>query len=107
MTAVDDAVATRAFSFTPTLDRSERATPAAPVRPVPRLDAHEEPLRAAAVAPRASDALVTRKQWEKRYRARLGVTDGVIVLLACMLATVATLLITRVCLNLPAHRVPP
>lgn len=100
MTAVDDTVATRPFSLTPSLDRyHDRATKTGPVRTLPAVTtstvtAPTDAQHAAAVAPRASDALITRQQWEKRYRTRLGVTDGVVVLLACMLATIAIFMVT-------------
>lgn len=48
--------------------------------------------RFAPVAPRASAAVVSRQQWERRFRARLHVTDTVIVLLASALASAISLL---------------
>ncbi|BDV29532.1 sugar transferase [Microbacterium terricola] len=50
--------------------------------------------RDAASAPRASAALVSRQQWERRYRALLRVTDTAIALTSCVLATVLSLLAT-------------
>ena len=82
MTAVDDAVSTRGFSIGPILDRYQ-------AKPAPIETLHE-----AAVAPRASDALATRQQWEKRYRKRLILTDGAIVVISCILATAATMWIS-------------
>lgn len=93
MTAVDDAVMTRGRTITPTRDRVQKRSPKAPTV-VPAAATRTQTLHAAAVAPRASEALVTRNQSEKRYRKRLAMTDGVIVLLACMLATIVTMLIT-------------
>lgn len=43
-------------------------------------------------APRASAALVSRQQWERRYRARLRVSDTAVVLLSCILASLLPLL---------------
>lgn len=97
MTAVDDAVSTRSITLSPPREHySDRRPVTAPVqvKVLPAFPSYEEPVHAAAVAPRASDALVTRQQWEKRYRVRLGVTDGIVVLLACMLAAIATMMIT-------------
>ncbi|GAA1656796.1 sugar transferase [Microbacterium flavum] len=50
--------------------------------------------REAAVAPRASEALVSRQQWERRYRTILRVSDTAVVLCACILASVFSLLAT-------------
>lgn len=50
--------------------------------------------REAAVAPRASEALVSRQQWERRYRTILRVSDTAVVLSACILASVFSLLAT-------------
>lgn len=44
------------------------------------------------VAPRTSAAIVSRQQWERRYRTRLLLSDGLIVLVSCMLASVASLM---------------
>ncbi len=48
----------------------------------------------AAAAPRASAALVSRQQWERRYKIRLRTNDTAIVLIACILASIASLLVT-------------
>jgi len=50
--------------------------------------------RHAAVAPRASEALASRQQWERRYRRLLRVSDSAVVLVACMLASALSLLAT-------------
>lgn len=50
--------------------------------------------RREAVAPRASAALVGRQQWERRYRRLLRASDTVVVMLACILASVFSLLAT-------------
>ncbi len=43
-------------------------------------------------APRASAALVSRQQWERRYRTQLRVSDTAIVMLLCIATSVAPLL---------------
>lgn len=43
-------------------------------------------------APRACPALVSRQQWERRYRARLRISDTIVVLLSCILASLLPLL---------------
>lgn len=50
--------------------------------------------REASVAPRASAAVVSRLQWERRYRMRLRVIDATVISLACIVATVVPLLFT-------------
>ena len=50
--------------------------------------------RHAAVAPRASEALASRQQWERRYRTLLRISDSAVVLLACLLASALSLLAT-------------
>ncbi len=50
--------------------------------------------REASVAPRASAALASRQQWERRYRTLLRSSDIVVVMLTCMLAAVLSLLAT-------------
>ena len=50
--------------------------------------------RDAAIAPRASEALASRQQWERRYRTLLRFSDTVVVMLACMLASALSLLAT-------------
>ncbi|MFL0564897.1 sugar transferase [Microbacterium sp. 179-I 1D1 NHS] len=48
----------------------------------------------AGAAPRASAALVSRQQWERRFRVRLRTSDTAIVALACAFATAASLPVT-------------
>lgn len=50
--------------------------------------------REAAMAPRASETLASRQQWERRYRRLLRVSDSAVIMLACMLASVFSLLAT-------------
>jgi exopolysaccharide biosynthesis polyprenyl glycosylphosphotransferase len=64
----------------------------APSLTFPSLGSLTATRRIAPVAPRASAAVASRQQWERRFRARLHVTDTVIVLLACALASVVSLL---------------
>ncbi len=59
----------------------------APVLQLPRL-ATLAPTRRP-VTRRTSAAIVSRQQWERRFRTRLRVSDTVIVLLACVLASAA------------------
>lgn len=60
--------------------------------------------REAAVAPRASEALVSRQQWERRYRTILRVSDTAVVLCACILASVFSLLATAPSILRPTLR---
>lgn len=47
--------------------------------------------RRTAEAPRASAALVSRQQWERRFRMRLRVSDTAVVALSCAFATAVSL----------------
>lgn len=49
-------------------------------------------LRDHGVAPRASAALASRQQWERRFRTRLRATDTLVVSFACLLAGALSLL---------------
>ncbi len=64
----------------------------APSLTFPNLGSLTATRRFAPVAPRASAAVVSRQQWERRFRARLHVTDTVIVLFACAFASAISLL---------------
>ena len=64
----------------------------APSLSFPTLGSLTSTRRLAPVAPRASAAVVSRQQWERRFRARLHVSDTVIVLLACALASAVSVL---------------
>lgn len=46
-----------------------------------------------AVAPRSSAALVSRQQWERRFRTRLRVSDTAVVVSSCVVASTLPLLI--------------
>lgn len=46
-----------------------------------------------AVAPRSSAALVSRQQWERRFRTRLRVSDTAVVVFSCVVASALPLLI--------------
>lgn len=43
------------------------------------------------VMPRASRAVANRQQWERRYRARLAITDTLVVLIICTFASLVSL----------------
>ncbi|RZI92672.1 MAG: sugar transferase [Microbacterium sp.] len=64
----------------------------APVLQLPRL-ATLAPTRRPA-ARRTSAAIVSRQQWERRFRTRLRVSDTLIVVLSCVLASATALLVT-------------
>ncbi len=65
-----------------------------PALHLPRFTSLGTARTSASVAPRASAAIVSRQQWERRFRTRLRVTDSTIVLLSCVLASVLSLLAT-------------
>lgn len=48
--------------------------------------------RERAMAPRASAALVSRQQWERRFRTRLRVSDTMVVVISCLVASAFPLL---------------
>lgn len=50
--------------------------------------------REAAVAPRPSEALVSRQSWERHYRRLLQVSDVTLIVLTCMLASTLSLAAT-------------
>ncbi|WP_439594256.1 sugar transferase [Microbacterium sp.] len=93
MTAVDDARS--ALTFTPV--SAVRASTAALVPPQTADFAPVPAARADAVSthtlvtPRASRAMENRQQWERRYRARLRITDTIIILISCAVASVVSL----------------
>jgi len=63
-----------------------------PTLQLPRFNTLATRRRDASVVPGVSAAVVSRQQWERRFRTRLRVTDSIIVLLSCVLASALPLL---------------
>lgn len=97
MTAVDDARMALTFTpvtarrgvtvpFTPAPATDYTSVPVADFAPVPAARTSTVDTRTL-VMPRTSRAMLNRQQWERGYRVRIRVTDTIIVLVICTLAS--------------------